>query len=61
MADVEWGSCAIIGKQHDSQVTTEGDEFSDVPGNSVSEIGERMNGGAVNDERSPETLAILVS
>ena len=29
------------------------------PGNSVSEMGERMNGGAVSDERSPETEAIL--
>lgn len=30
-----------------------------LPGNSVSEMGERMNGGAVSDERSPETDAIL--
>lgn len=30
-----------------------------VPGNSVSEIGERMNGGAVKEERSPENDAIL--
>jgi len=27
-------------------------------GNSVSEVGERMNGGAVSDERSPENDAI---
>lgn len=30
-----------------------------VPGNSVSETGERMNGGAVMDDRSPENEAIL--
>lgn len=30
-----------------------------VPGNSVSDMGERMNGGAVSDERSPDTDAIL--
>ena len=30
-----------------------------VPGNSVREMGERMNGGAVKDERSPEKDAIL--
>ena len=30
-----------------------------VPGNSVSEMGERMKGGAVKDERSPENDAIL--
>ena len=29
------------------------------PGNSVSEMGERMNGGAVRLDRSPETLAML--
>ena len=31
------------------------------PGNSVSEMGERMNGGAVKDERSPEKDAILTA
>ena len=30
-----------------------------LPGNSVREIGERMNGGAVRDERSPVNVAIL--
>ena len=30
-----------------------------VPGNSVREMGERMKGGAVSDERSPENDAIL--
>ena len=30
-----------------------------VPGNSVSETGERMNGGAVIDDKSPEKEAIL--
>jgi hypothetical protein len=30
-----------------------------VPGNSVRETGERMNGGAVIDDRSPENVAIL--
>ena len=29
------------------------------PGNSVREIGERIKGGAVKDERSPENEAIL--
>ena len=31
----------------------------DAPGNSVSEMGERMKGGAVSDERSPDTDAML--
>jgi len=31
----------------------------DMPGNSVSDVGERMKGGAVRAERSPETAAIL--
>jgi hypothetical protein len=31
------------------------------PGNSVKETGERMNGGAVREERSPETEAMLRS
>ena len=31
----------------------------DAPGNSVSEMGERMNGGAVRLDRSHETLAML--
>ena len=30
------------------------------PGNSVSEMPERMNGGAVSEERSPETDAMLL-
>jgi hypothetical protein len=30
-----------------------------VPGNSVRETGERMNGGAVSEERSPEKFEIL--
>lgn len=33
----------------------------DVPGNSVRETGERMNGGAVMDDKSPENDAILYS
>lgn len=32
---------------------------SDAPGNSVREMGERMNGGAVKDDRSPDQDAIL--
>lgn len=34
-------------------------EDSYLPGNSVSEMPERMNGGAVSEERSPETDAML--
>lgn len=34
-------------------------EREDVPGNSVREMGERMKGGAVRDERSPEKAAML--
>ena len=32
-----------------------------LPGNSVSEVGERMNGGAVKEDRSPENAAILIN
>ena len=31
-----------------------------LPGNSVREMGDKINGGAVSDERSPEKEAILV-
>ena len=31
----------------------------DTPGNSVNEVGERMKGGAVKEERSPEKDAML--
>jgi len=31
-----------------------------IPGNSVREVGERIKGGAVRAERSPETAAMLV-
>jgi len=31
----------------------------DIPGNSVNEVGERMKGGAVKEERSPEKDAML--
>lgn len=34
--------------------------LSRLPGNSVSEVGERMNGGAVKEDKSPENEAILV-
>jgi hypothetical protein len=34
-------------------------ERRNIPGNSVSEIGDRMNGGAVKDDKSPENDAIL--
>lgn len=30
-----------------------------MPGNSVKEVGDRIKGGAVKDERSPENEAIL--
>jgi hypothetical protein len=30
-----------------------------LPGNSVREVGERMKGGAVSEERSPEKEAML--
>jgi hypothetical protein len=30
-----------------------------IPGNSVSETGERIKGGAVRDDKSPENEAIL--
>ena len=32
-----------------------------LPGNSVSDVGERMNGGAVKEDKSPENDAILIS
>lgn len=35
-------------------------EGGSVPGNSVSEMGERMKGGAVNEDKSPEKDAILL-
>ena len=35
--------------------------LSHLPGNSVSEVGERMNGGAVKEDRSPENEAILIN
>lgn len=38
------------------KVTTEG---MNVPGNSVSDVGERINGGAVREDRSPVKVAIL--
>jgi hypothetical protein len=42
----------IIGKQKGP---------SHLPGNSVSEVGERMNGGAVKEDKSPENEAILIN
>lgn len=33
--------------------------MANIPGNSVREMGERMKGGAVREDRSPETEAIL--
>lgn len=38
------------------KVTTEG---MNLPGNSVSDVGERINGGAVREDRSPVKVAIL--
>ena len=35
--------------------------FIDSPGNSVSEVGERMKGGAVKEDKSPENEAILIN
>lgn len=32
-----------------------------IPGNSVRDVGERIKGGAVSEERSPENEAILIS
>lgn len=32
-----------------------------IPGNSVKEVGERMKGGAVSEDRSPENEAMLIS
>ena len=34
--------------------------FTYLPGNSVSEVGERMKGGAVKEDKSPENEAILI-
>jgi hypothetical protein len=45
--------------QHRSERT--GKFRADRPGNSVREVGDRMNGGAVREERSPENDAILKS
>ena len=33
----------------------------DLPGNSVRDVGERMKGGAVNEDKSPENEAILIN
>lgn len=43
-----------------SQTRVPGNECQcDIPGNSVNEVGERMKGGAVKEERSPEKDAML--
>lgn len=42
-----------------SRETNQSEYSAYTPGNSVSETGERMNGGAVSDDRSPENEAIL--
>lgn len=41
-----------VGRSRDREATN-------IPGNSVSETGDRMNGGAVKDDKSPEKEAIL--
>lgn len=41
---------------HRTKAMTEG---MNVPGNSVSDVGERINGGAVREDRSPVKVAIL--
>ena len=48
--------CKDRGMSDDDEVIDLG-----APGNSVNETGERMNGGAVREERSPETEAMLRS
>ena len=35
--------------------------FTHLPGNSVSDVGERMKGGAVKEDKSPENDAILIA
>lgn len=34
--------------------------YRNIPGNSVKETGDRMNGGAVKDDKSPEKDAMLM-
>ena len=41
--------------------TTAPKGFTYSPGNSVSEVGERMKGGAVKEDKSPENEAILIA
>lgn len=35
-------------------------QYANLPGNSVREVGERMNGGAVSVDRSPVKVVILL-
>lgn len=37
------------------------DRLFHLPGNSVSEVGDRMKGGAVKEDKSPENEAILIN
>jgi len=43
------------------QMTMARKGFTYLPGNSVSEVGERMKGGAVKEDKSPENEAILIN
>jgi len=40
---------------------SETDMLFHLPGNSVSEVGERIKGGAVKEDKSPENEAILIN
>jgi len=42
-------------------MTRERNRLFHLPGNSVSEVGERMKGGAVKEDKSPENDAILIN
>lgn len=58
-ANCSWllgGGCELAGPELAAKTGTHASPQYD--GNSASETGDRMNGGAVSDERSPEKDAI---
>ena len=48
-----------LGNAKSAMMKLSHDRQDDIPGNSVRDIGERMNGGAVNVDRSPVKVVIL--
>lgn len=54
ISNCRWATATSLA--HRTKAMTEG---MNVPGNSVSDVGERINGGAVREDRSPVKVAIL--